>query len=497
MECPFCGFKSPPGRQEEYQMLLHMETNHPEGEGRSPFVPEQPALDTGLANPERTAGDESDTDVAYVECPLEGCNEVVARDEFEYHLELHGDEIEEDLAPPLPPRSDPASEPPRAAAAQVSAEDSRHTRSTKRRRSPPARDDSLDSEEAAHDHRKTVAHDHRKKAIAAWKNILSWPTKRKSDNSHGHSTTSTSNSDGVASSSSTSVSIPTGPTEPKKLGKAELGRYANEKQMPAWLIAMLKKDGQVVGSGIIPVLAQLLQQSASTEYAYLCDPCVQHVSKLRREGGFCGYRNIQMMSSYILGTGYPGTHNNFDGKIPSIFDIQEFIEAAWDRGINKQGRVETGGVRGTRKYIGTPEAQAMLIHLNVPCDAQGFKNKAQALRAETSMLVNVEQYFQQGLFNPADKVRCTTLPPIYFQHAGHSMTIVGIEKMADGKANLLVFDPMFHDAQVVTQRVGRKFKYKHADSALNAYRRGHKYLRRYREFEVLRLKPPVNAVYKD
>ena len=33
------------------------------------------------------------------------------------------------------------------------------------------------------------------------------------------------------------------------------------------------------------------------------------------------------------------------------------IESAWDKGINDTGRVETGGIRGTRKYIGTPEAR--------------------------------------------------------------------------------------------------------------------------------------------
>jgi hypothetical protein len=71
-------------------------------------------------------------------------------------------------------------------------------------------------------------------------------------------------------------------------------------------------------------------------------------------GGFCGYRNIQMMCSYIIGVESQGC-DRLRGKIPSIFDIQEYIEHAWDLGINAQGRVETGGIRGTRKYIGTPD----------------------------------------------------------------------------------------------------------------------------------------------
>jgi hypothetical protein len=76
--------------------------------------------------------------------------------------------------------------------------------------------------------------------------------------------------------------------------------------------------------------------------------------RLTRTGGFCGYRNIQMMCSYIIGAESQGSEH-FKGKIPSIFDIQDNIEYAWDLGINAQGRIETGGIRGTRKYIGTPD----------------------------------------------------------------------------------------------------------------------------------------------
>ncbi len=75
---------------------------------------------------------------------------------------------------------------------------------------------------------------------------------------------------------------------------------------------------------------------------------------MRQLGGFCGYRNIQMLSSYIVGARVEGTEALGD-RIPSIFRIQDYIENAWDMGINASGRIETGGVKGTRKYIGTPE----------------------------------------------------------------------------------------------------------------------------------------------
>ncbi len=49
--------------------------------------------------------------------------------------------------------------------------------------------------------------------------------------------------------------------------------------------------------GILPVLAQLCEQDSHVSRGFICHPDVQHVVKMAREGGFCGYRNIQMMVS--------------------------------------------------------------------------------------------------------------------------------------------------------------------------------------------------------
>lgn len=107
-------------------------------------------------------------------------------------------------------------------------------------------------------------------------------------------------------------------------------------------------------SGTIPVLGQLCEQDQALSRVYLCHPDVQHVVKMAKEGGFCGYRNIQMLISFIKGAKSEGFHC-FPGRIPSILQLQDSIESAWDIGINDSGRVETGGIKGTRKYIGTPE----------------------------------------------------------------------------------------------------------------------------------------------
>lgn len=85
----------------------------------------------------------------------------------------------------------------------------------------------------------------------------------------------------------------------------ELGKYAHEDEMPAWLVKLLETKGELRAggkgilshsasrinrltslAGVVPVLQQLLEMSTRTEYAYLCHPGVQHVAKLRREGDF-------------------------------------------------------------------------------------------------------------------------------------------------------------------------------------------------------------------
>ena len=58
--------------------------------------------------------------------------------------------------------------------------------------------------------------------------------------------------------------------------------------------------------GILPVLAQLTEQDRQVSRGFVCHPDVQHVVKMTREGGFCGYRNIQMIVSSKRKSGMPG-----------------------------------------------------------------------------------------------------------------------------------------------------------------------------------------------
>jgi hypothetical protein len=144
--------------------------------------------------------------------------------------------------------------------------------------------------------------------------------------------------------------------------------------MPSWLKKMLEKgsrtskqtritsDGKLSRhtsfenetENLIPVIAKLCEQDKSSQRVFLCSPKVRHVCKMTREGGFCGYRNIQMLVSYLTKS-KSLDHEHFPDGVPSILELQDLIERAWDLGFNSTGRTETGGIKGTRKFIGTPE----------------------------------------------------------------------------------------------------------------------------------------------
>jgi zinc finger-containing ubiquitin peptidase 1 len=138
--------------------------------------------------------------------------------------------------------------------------------------------------------------------------------------------------------------------------------------MPTWLRKQLEEGGKVpINNGIradgtlgvktsntLPDLVQLCEQDQSLEQAFLCHPGVKHVVKRQGEGVFTGYQNIQMLISYIQAAHSQGLEH-FQGQLPTVLRLQDLIEEAWDKGINRSERIKTGGIKGTRKWIGTVE----------------------------------------------------------------------------------------------------------------------------------------------
>ncbi|KAJ6179133.1 hypothetical protein N7519_009594 [Penicillium mononematosum] len=447
--CPFCPFTD----SDADFVSQHIEFCHPET-GVTGFLEETPQEFTAQ-NSAPLPVDE-DGAAKYVDCP-HGCGETIESAELSSHLDLH---VAEDMA-----------------LDDIGATSARST--------PDAHghgyDESFDDEDPLD---MLESHKGGKRGMqrdSTRANTAKPPRPR--------SPPRTINADGI-----------------KRLGRSELGPHAHEKKMPSWLKKMLEKGGnmskqtQITSDGkftrretvenetdhLIPVLARLCEQDKSVQRAFLCSPKVRHICKMRREGGFCGYRNIQMMVSWLKKSGGFG-HEHFPNKGPTILELQDMIESAWDMGFNSSGRVETGGIKDTRKFIGTPEAQALFMSLGIPCEARSLSERSD-VRACDALYIDVAEYFRSAC-SPEDetKVVQTDLPPIYFQHQGHSMTIVGFEIRDNGSANLLVFDPMFKTSPAMERLIGAFVKPSDPTRLLKAYRRGTPYLQKYKIFELLKL----------
>lgn len=132
-------------------------------------------------------------------------------------------------------------------------------------------------------------------------------------------------------------------------------------------------------------------------------------------------------------------------RIPSIGELQDYLEMAWEAGFDVEGARQLGNrVKGTTKWIGTTECAALLRMFGFRALIADFKitesNKG-------SLLEWVWNYFSQG--GEADLAQTMTISsrsPLYFQHEGHSRIIVGVEKLtrpplAVEEITLLVLDP--------------------------------------------------------
>ncbi|MCJ1334032.1 hypothetical protein MMC10_010739 [Thelotrema lepadinum] len=261
--------------------------------------------------------------------------------------------------------------------------------------------------------------------------------------------------------------------------------------------------GRLIQNDRSSLLGKLIHNDRKIDKAYLCRDAVEYIYRIKGEGQhFCGYRNTLMLLS--------GLDVDIKATIPfatqTVLDIQTLIERAWDMGYSSEGQIETGGIKDTRKHIGTAEVshqtfaiclsiliirskvRALLESLKIPCEANVFPSSAGSKKPYKELLDYVEAYFSKASSdNIKTKVHQTSLPSIYLQRPHHSLTIVGLEKRHDGSRALLVFDPGYSPPTDVEKALRQDKAIKHPKSDLRAYRRGESHLKRYTRFEILHL----------
>ncbi|KAI5364871.1 Putative peptidase C78, ubiquitin modifier-specific peptidase 1/ 2 [Septoria linicola] len=478
VRCPFCN--SIEG--DEYTIQLHIEEFHTED---SPFVADvtEPSSSEAANNVSRSSN--SMPHDTWTKCTRRGCGEYVLLSAIDKHLDFHtaaelAEQDSEGLAPPLPPRRSlsPANGSPRPR---------KHMSHEASVRSSPPR---LEKQ-------RVVNKEDRQ-------SISSMPSPNEKDRQSSNNTLLKYFAGSSSMLTRSNLKALQAPRNPGRLGERELGPYAFEKSMPSDVRKSLiygaeSRTMQRIGSdgrlykyrsipnetaGLPTAIADLCALEEYTAVTYLCHPSTKHIYKIECDGNFCGFWSTQVVLSYVQ-------HMDPEGPqaMPHVIEMQDIIETAWKNGICAYDKVQTGGVMNTRKWIGTTEALAFFTQIGVKVDALTFKggDGAHGKTGVEQLLDHVEAFYMSG----ADTARkhgsshITQLPPIYFQRFGHSMTIVGLERLRNGTRNLLVFDSSFATPKPMQQLAQGRNTRSNVSDLLKPYRRSDRSLSRWDEFEVL------------
>ncbi|KAI9364239.1 peptidase family C78-domain-containing protein [Pilaira anomala] len=204
-------------------------------------------------------------------------------------------------------------------------------------------------------------------------------------------------------------------------------------------VTFLKQDCRT--SGVIPSLEPNFKKG-DTLSAYLCSPSTDQLSTGFMDLGWgCGYRNCQMLMSFLqheMQDGEPLLKNVLD-----ITGIQLLIEKAWKEGFDSLGAAQLEHhVFKTRKWIGTTEVYTLFTYLGIRSTIIDFHQPGPENLHE-NMFDWIEYYFtsNNNTTTTTGHVYITNKPPLYLQHQGHSRTVIGIELLKSGKRNLIMFDP--------------------------------------------------------
>ncbi|KFK27748.1 hypothetical protein AALP_AA8G424000 [Arabis alpina] len=220
-----------------------------------------------------------------------------------------------------------------------------------------------------------------------------------------------------------------------------------------------------------------------------------HSSKEDKDWG-CGWKNIQMQCSHLLSYRKEVKRVLFGDSnfVPDIPSLQRWLEIAWNKGFDVAGGLQFDNhICGSKRWIGTTECAALLrsfgvkarivdfapkksqsLYLSVPGSAiapkitprgpmdryvtkkgaNGTKKPVDdshgSISSRTSkgviLMEWVWNYFLDNRLNVSSGVHITRKGPLYFQHEGHSRTIVGIQRRLQGATftpqyNLLILDP--------------------------------------------------------
>ncbi|GBG79693.1 hypothetical protein CBR_g29958 [Chara braunii] len=134
--------------------------------------------------------------------------------------------------------------------------------------------------------------------------------------------------------------------------------------------------------GLMPLLRQAVEEEINQEEHSIFQVAlaghVDHYESKKKDdlGWGCGWRNIQMLCSHLIRMREDAKRVLFGGVgfVPSIKDLQQWLERAWRSGFDMMGAEQLGWkVHGTNKWIGTTECAALLRSFGLRARIVDFK----------------------------------------------------------------------------------------------------------------------------
>ncbi|AQK67698.1 zinc finger-containing ubiquitin peptidase 1 isoform X1 [Zea mays] len=266
-----------------------------------------------------------------------------------------------------------------------------------------------------------------------------------------------------------------------------------DEQISCMVRAQIRSKVQEVEGGIMSLLRSCLESEAGSSKSMISGYIDHHQSLSSEDKGWgCGWRNIQMLSSHLLKQRQEAREVLFGGSgfVPDIPSLQRWLEIAWDKKFDTIGSSHFHNkVYGAKKWIGTTECATLfrsfglrakivdfdstessdlqsknsshaasqvrglmdkfLIKSNSPKSSSEFcQEDAESMRGQHALVDWVWNYFACERSDRLTTQRATVSnkTPLYFQHQGHSRTIVGIQKEmvhrgSQEQYTLLILDP--------------------------------------------------------
>ncbi|XP_014820054.1 PREDICTED: zinc finger with UFM1-specific peptidase domain protein isoform X2 [Calidris pugnax] len=225
-------------------------------------------------------------------------------------------------------------------------------------------------------------------------------------------------------------------------GKMQPFEYHKRKADMMECLAFGIDDGKTKTSGIIEALCKYYQnENKDVRHVWLSAGVDHFHSSLGDRGWGCGYRNFQMLLSSLLQNSLYNDCLRDTTSIPSIPKIQSMIEDAWREGFDPHGASHFNNrLHGSKAWIGACEIYSLLTNLRIKCQIIDFHKPTGPTGTHPRLFEWILRYYSSDS-EGGGKVACTSKPPIYLQHQGHSRTIVGIEEKKNRTLCLLLFDP--------------------------------------------------------